>query len=194
MKEKKLNLGEMLNGDRLVSTPYKLEFLVNKDSEVLCKKTLSKTDVSQFRSVIAKDYYMQLYYDDLPIWAFIGKVQLDYSDKQKSKYFLYKHFEFEVLYNKDRVIEVKLQVDQHSLADMTEDKEVDVDFTYSVKWFVTQHSFENRMEKYKSSSILPHHMSIHRHSITNSFVMLLILSICLATFYVLVLRKDISKY
>ncbi|KAJ9554346.1 hypothetical protein OSB04_018391 [Centaurea solstitialis] len=194
VKEKKLTLGEMLNGDRLVSTPYKLEFLVNKDSEVLCNKTLSKTDVSRFRSVIAKDYYMQLYYDDLPIWAFIGMVQRDYSDEQKNKYFLFKHFDFEVLYNKDRVIEVKLRMDQHSLADVTEDKEVDVDFTYSVKWLVTQNSFENRMEKYKGSSILPHHMSIHHHSIANSSVVLLILSICLITFYVLVLRKDISKY
>ncbi|XP_024964353.1 transmembrane 9 superfamily member 3-like [Cynara cardunculus var. scolymus] len=194
VKEKKLNLGEMLNGDRLVSTPYKLEFRVNKDSEVLCKKTLSKTDVSQFRSVIAKDYYMQLYYDDLPIWAFIGHVERDYSDERKSKYFLYKHFDFEVLYNKEHVIEVNLRVDQNYLADVTEDKDIDVDFTYSVKWLVTQYLFEERMGKYIGSSILPHHMSIHHHSITNSSVTLLILSICLMTFYVLVLRKDISKF
>ncbi|GJZ35460.1 transmembrane 9 superfamily member 4-like protein [Tanacetum coccineum] len=40
----------MLNGDRLASAPYKLEFLVDKDSEVLCSKKLSEGDVSQLRS------------------------------------------------------------------------------------------------------------------------------------------------
>ncbi|XP_023734531.1 transmembrane 9 superfamily member 4 isoform X2 [Lactuca sativa] len=195
VKEKKLNLGEMLNGDHLVSTPYKLEFLVDKDFEVLCNKTLSKTDVSKFRRAIEKDYYMQLYYDDLPMWAFIG-IKLnkgDLNERIKKGYSLSKHFDFHVFYNKDRVIEVNLQVAMDSLADITEDKEVDVSFTYSVKWTMTQKSFDRRMEKYIGSAFLPHHMSIHHHSVTFSSVILLILIISLLTFYLLVLRKDISK-
>ncbi|CAH1431161.1 unnamed protein product [Lactuca virosa] len=121
VKEKKLNLGEMLNGDHLVSTPYKLEFLVDKDFEVLCNKTL------------------------------------------------------------------------RSRKDITEDKEVDVSFTYSVKWTVTQQSVDRRMEKYIGSAFLPHHITIHHHSVTFSSVILLILIISLLTFYLLVLREDISK-
>ncbi|KAI3778728.1 hypothetical protein L2E82_08111 [Cichorium intybus] len=194
VKEKKLNLGEMLNGDRLVSTPYKLEYHVDKKIEVLCNKTLSKSDVSQFKRVIEKDYYIQFYYDDLPIWAFIGMLKKDHFSKTiKTEYHLYKHFDFEVLYNKDHVIEVSLRTHLNSYADITDDKEVDVGFTYSVKWSVTEQSFDRRMEKYTYSSILPHHMSIQHHSITYSSVALLILIIFLVTFYVLVLSKDISK-
>ncbi|XP_023769790.1 transmembrane 9 superfamily member 4 [Lactuca sativa] len=193
VKEKKLNLGEMLNGDRLVSTPYKLEFLVDKDLEVLCNKTLSKTDVSKFKRAIAKDYYMQLYYDDLPMWAFIGVLRNKGYGRIKTEYSLYKHFDFQVFYNKDHVIEVNLRMPRDSFTDITEDKEVDVEFTYSVQWKMTQQSFDRRMEKYIGSSILPHHMSIHHHSITYSSVILLILIISLLTFYLLVLRKDISK-
>nr|XP_043613338.1 transmembrane 9 superfamily member 3-like [Erigeron canadensis]XP_043613339.1 transmembrane 9 superfamily member 3-like [Erigeron canadensis] len=194
LAEKKLNLGEMLNGDRLISAPYKLKFLDEKDFEVLCNKTLSKKDVSQFRSVIEKDYFIQLYYDDLPIWGFIGTTERDYTDaKIRNQYFLFKHFEFEVYYNKDRVIEVRLLMHHNYLANVTEDKEVVVDFRYSVKWLVTQQSFDKRMDKDIGSTFIPDHI-IHRASIANSFVTLLILIICVLTFYVLVLRKDISKY
>ncbi|CAH1431160.1 unnamed protein product [Lactuca virosa] len=195
VKEKKLNLGEMLNGDRLVSTPYKLEFLVDKDLEVLCNKTLSKTDVSKFKRAIEKDYYMQLYYDDLPMWAFIGMLRNEenFSGRIKTEYSIYRHFDFQVFYNKDHVIEVNLRMPRDSFTDITEDKEVDVGFTYSVQWKMTQQSFDRRMEKYIGSSILPHHMSIHHHSITYSSLILLILIISLLTFYLLVLRKDISK-
>ena len=44
-------------------------------------------------------------------------------------FLLYKHLHFEILYNNDRVIEISIQV-----FDITEDKEIEADFTYSVKW------------------------------------------------------------
>ncbi|KAI3817083.1 hypothetical protein L1987_10870 [Smallanthus sonchifolius] len=93
----------------------------------------------------------------------------------------------------DRVIGVNLTAYDHSLAYMTEDEEVDVGFTYSVKWKMTQEPFDKRMEKYIDYYILPRHVSVHHHSITFSSVALLILAICITTFYVLVLSKDISK-
>ena len=74
MKEKKEALGEVLNGDRLVSAPYNLEFLKDKNSVSVCQKRLSKEEVAKFRSAVRKDYYFQMYYDDLPIWGFIGKI------------------------------------------------------------------------------------------------------------------------
>ncbi|PWA77657.1 nonaspanin (TM9SF) [Artemisia annua] len=191
--EKKQTLGEMLDGDRLVSTPYQLEFLVDKDIRVICNKTLTKTDVSHFRSVIEKDYFIQLYYDDLPVWSFIGSVfaTRDYTyERIKNKYFLFKHVHFDVAYNEDRVIMVNLTTD--SLVDLTEDKEVVVDFKYSVKWLATGKSFDERMDIYIDYAFL-HRTSLHRHSITYSSVTIFILIICFLTFYALVLHKDIFK-
>ncbi|KAH9794294.1 transmembrane 9 superfamily member 2 [Citrus sinensis] len=70
-----------------------------------------------------------MYYDDLLIWGFIGKVDKEWkTHPSEYKYFLYKHIQFDILYNKDRVIEISPQMDPHSLVDLTEDKEVDVDF------------------------------------------------------------------
>eukprot|EP00850_Spirogloea_muscicola_P016381 SM000132S26896 [mRNA] locus=s132:243228:245868:- [translate_table: standard] len=43
-----------------------------------------------------------MFYDDLPIWGFIGKIQ----NKDGEKYLLFTHVHFDVHYNKDRVIEI----------------------------------------------------------------------------------------
>jgi hypothetical protein len=194
LKEKKEALGEVLNGDRLVSAPYKLDFLVEKDGEIICNKKLTKEEVAQFRSAIAKDYYFQMYYDDLPLWGFLGKHEKEKDDPNESKYYLFKHLHFDIQYNNDRVIEVNVRTDPNALVDLTEDKEVDADFMYSVKWKETDTPFEKRMEKYSFISSLPHHLEIHWFSIINSCVTVLLLTGFLATILMRVLKNDFVKY
>ncbi|KAL7180980.1 hypothetical protein ACSBR1_039940 [Camellia fascicularis] len=195
VKEKKESLGEVLNGDRLASAPYKIDFLVEKDAELACKKKLKKEEISQFRTALAQDYYSQMYFDDLPVWAFIGKVDRPYlAEPNDYKYLLYTHMVFEFLYNKEHVIEIAARTDPTFVIDLTEDKEVDVEFMYTVKWRETDITFQKRMEKYSLSSSLPHHLSIHWFAVMNSCLTVLILLGCLVTFYVRVLKKDINKY
>ncbi|OIV91666.1 hypothetical protein TanjilG_26519 [Lupinus angustifolius] len=194
-KDKTEALGEVLNGDRLVSAPYALDFKKDKDSNFVCKKKLTKEQVAQFREAVEKDYYFQMYYDDLPIWGFIGTVDKEgKADPSEYKYFLYKHIQFDVLYNKDHVIEISARMDPHSVVDLTEDKEVDAEFLYTVKWKETDIPFEKRMEKYSQSSSLPHHLEIHWFSIINSCVTVLLLTGFLATILMRVLKNDFMKY
>lgn len=194
MKEKKEALGEVLNGDRLVNAPYKLDFLVEKDSETVCKKKLTKNEVKLFRKAVAKDYYFQMYYDDLPVWGFLGKVDKEgSSDRSEYKYYLFKHLHFEILYNKDRVIEINARTDPSTLIELTEDKDVNVEFMYSVKWKETDIPFEKRMDKYSRTSALPHHLEIHWFSIINSCVTVLLLTGFLATILMRVLKNDFVK-
>ena len=49
-------------------------------------------------------------------------------------FLLYKHLHFEILYNNDRVIEISVRIDPSFTVDITEDKEIEADFMYSVKW------------------------------------------------------------
>ncbi|RWW82412.1 hypothetical protein BHE74_00009140 [Ensete ventricosum] len=191
--EKKEALGEVLNGDRLVGAPYKLDFLVDYESELLCKKKLTKGDVAKFRDAVTKDYYFQMYYDDLPIWGFIGKVDKEGKDLSEYKYYLYRHIHFDILYNNDRVVEITVHTDPNSLADLTEDKDIEAEFLYSVKWKETTMPFEKRMEKYSQSSSLPHHLEIHWFSIINSCVTVLLLTGFLATILMRVLKNDFIK-
>lgn len=193
MNEKKEALGEVLNGDRLVDAPYVLNFRVDQDSKILCEKHLSKEEVAQFRSAVMKDYYFQMYYDDLPIWGFIGKADKEDRDPSDYKYSLYKHIFFDILYNDDRVIEINVRTDKSALVDVTEDKDIDVEFSYTVKWKETTTPFEKRMEKYSQLSSLPRHLEIHWFSIINSCVTVLLLTGFLATILMRVLKNDFVK-
>ena len=59
----------------MTSTPYDVPFRVDKENESLCVKTLTARDLKRFRKAVEEDYYFQMYYDDLPIWGFIGKIE-----------------------------------------------------------------------------------------------------------------------
>lgn len=60
-KEYKLeDLGEVLEGDRLVTSPYELKFRVDVENVELCKKKLSAKDIEKFRTAVKNDYYFQV--------------------------------------------------------------------------------------------------------------------------------------
>ncbi|XP_064961284.1 transmembrane 9 superfamily member 3 [Musa acuminata AAA Group] len=192
--EKTEALGEVLNGDRLVDAPYELNFLEEQRSKSLCKKNLSKEDVAKFRHAVSKDYYFEMYYDDLPLWGFLGKIEEVKTDSGKDKYFLFKHIHFNILYNDDRVIEINVQTDPNINVDISEDRKLDVEFLYSVTWKNTDISFEERMAKYSRTSSMPQHLEIHWFSIVNSCVTVLLLTGFLATILMRVLKNDFVKY
>ena len=110
-----------------------------------------------------------MFYDDLPIWGFIGKVEKIMSQPTKSwekhelKYYLFTHIHFDILYNGDRIIEVNVSTDPSRTVEITEGENVIVDWTYSVKWRETSIPFEKRMEKYSRYSFLPQHLEVCSH-------------------------------
>lgn len=53
-------LGEVLEGDRLVNTPYDIKFRVDKENEILCSRELTAKDLRKFRKAVKKDYYFQV--------------------------------------------------------------------------------------------------------------------------------------
>ncbi|DBA96073.1 TPA: Transmembrane 9 superfamily member 2 [Trebouxia sp. C0004] len=189
-------LGEVLEGDRLVNTPYDIKFRVDKENELLCSRDLTAKDLQKFRKAVKKDYYFQMFYDDLPIWGFIGKVEkiLRTGEKPDLKFFLFTHIHFEVLYNNNRVVEINISTDPARTVDITEGDNIIVDYTYSVKWKSTPTPYEKRMDKYSKYSFLPQHLEIHWFSIINSCVTVLLLTGFLATILMRVLKKDFVKY
>lgn len=53
-------LGEVLEGDRLVNTPYDIKFRVDKENEDLCSRELTVKDLKKLRMAVKKDYYFQV--------------------------------------------------------------------------------------------------------------------------------------
>lgn len=193
--QKKESIGEVLNGDRLASTLYQLSFRLEKNRESLCQKKLKAAQVSKFRAAIINDFYFQMYYDDLPVWGFIGKVENEsWTLREKgAKYYLFTHVLFDALYNGNQVIEIRAFSDPNHVVDITEDVDIDVEFSYSVNWNTTSTPFLNRMDKYAKASLLPVRQKIHWFSFLNSIVIIVLLTGLLSLLIMRRLKNDLRK-
>lgn len=150
-------LGQVLAGDRVVNSLYVLNFGQDSEKSDLCKKQLTQQDVAKFRNAVASEYYfqvsagllhghiepqqvliqmirmLQMYFDELPVWGFLGKKEKNFRTEELS-YFLFTHFHFDVAYNGNRVIGVNTLADAQRTVDISGDSEILVEFSYSVKW------------------------------------------------------------
>eukprot|EP00887_Chlorella_sp_A99_P003316 scaffold26.g3316.t1 len=195
---KLLTLGEVVDGNRMVATQYDLSFATSRDKTVLCSKKLTKEEVEKFRKAIKKDYYFQFFYDDLPIWGYVGKVEATKTadGKEAQKLFLFTHIHFDIAYNTDKIIEINVSTDPSKVVDVSEGvgSDVQAEFTYSVSWKETTTEFKNRMDKYRKYQFLKQHLEIHWFSIINSCVTVLLLTGFLATILMRVLKNDFVKF
>ncbi|KAK9803242.1 hypothetical protein WJX73_008999 [Symbiochloris irregularis] len=200
LKHKPETLGEVVDGNRLIETPYDLTFRKDHEHTVLCKRTFTAKEVLQLRKAVREDYYFQMVYDDLPFWGFIGKLEkLLKPSGTELKYYVFTHSHYDIAYNKDRVIEIKVTTDPSHTVDISEEAlsaagTVPAEFSYSVKWTETPTPFDRRMDKYRRYQFLPQHLEIHWFSIINSCVTVLLLTGFLATILMRVLKNDFVKY
>ena len=97
-----------------------------------------------------------MFFDDLPIWGFFGRPKRT----PDPLYYLYTHSHFDIEYNGDRVIGLNVSTNPDSILDITDDKAVEVKFSYSVKWSPTNLPFERRLEQYSKYSFQPKHLEV----------------------------------
>ncbi|KAI9072697.1 hypothetical protein K1719_045344 [Acacia pycnantha] len=193
---KKESLGEVLNGDRLSNTLYQLKFREHKIGETLCQKKLSIDEVAKFKQAIIGEFYFQMYLDDLPFWGFIGRAEEESwaGGGKGPKYYLFKHVQFDVLYNGNQIIEINAFGDPNLAVDITDNVGVDVKFTYSVIWNTTSTHFENRMGRYSRTSLLPVYQKVHWFSFVNSIVIIFLLMGLLTVLYMWHLKSDLKRF
>jgi transmembrane 9 superfamily protein 1 len=192
---KKESFGEVLNGDRLTNALYELKFRGDKTRETLCQRKFNVAEVAKFRDAVIDDFYFQMYYDDLPLWGFVGKVEEESGilDAKGPKYYLFTHVQFDILYNGDRVIEIRAFSDPNHVVDITDDVEINVTFTYSVIWNESSTKFEDRMDKYMKASLVPIRRQIHWFSFINSIVIIVLLMGLLTLLFMRRLKSDMRK-
>ena len=182
-------------GDRLSSSLYELKFREDKTGVTLCEKRLKGHEVARFRYAVIDDFYFQMYYDDLPLWGFVGKIEEQswILGEKKFKYYLFKHVQFDVLYNDNQIIEISAFSDPGHAVDITDDVDVDLKFTYSVFWKATPSKFETRMDKYARASLLPVRSQIRWFSFYISIANIVLFTGLLMVFLKRLLKKDLGK-
>ncbi|KAJ6236719.1 transmembrane 9 superfamily member [Anaeramoeba flamelloides] len=179
----KESLGSSFQGNKLFYSGMKARFKKDTKYSVLCKQTLTQDDVEKFTTAVQENFWFEMYFDSLPIWGMIGKV-----DKENEQVSLFTHKSFTILFNDDRVIEVNLV--NEGLVSIIPNEELV--FTYSINWVETDKTFSERFEKYLNNDFFHH--KIHWFSLVNSFVMVLIIVVIVFIILSNILKKDYAKF
>lgn len=117
-----------------------------------------------------------MYYDDLPIWGFIGKLErVSKPSGTELRYFIFTHVHFDLAFNADNIVEINVSTDPNQVVDISEDvvgadadAQVTADFTYSAKWRETEITYDKRTDKYRKNQFLPQHLEVgHTACIAN---------------------------
>ena len=109
-----------------------------------------------------------MFYDDLPIWGFIGKLEkVSKPSGIEIRYFIFTHVHFEILWNLQHIVEINVSTDPNQVVDISEDvvgsspdATVNTEFTYSAKWKESEITFDKRMDKYRRNQFLPQHLEV----------------------------------
>ncbi|PRP79188.1 transmembrane nine 1 [Planoprotostelium fungivorum] len=194
--ERKENLGEALQGYELRGSPIKIQYKVDVPTKSICgPRTLSKKDVERFDYAIRRSYWYQMFLDDLPIWGMVGEIageaQKGRGASKSKDLSLFTYQNITIYYNRDQIIEVHLR--SGDLVKIPNPSaELDVDFTYSIKWIATDESYLHRFDKYLEHNFFEH--KIHWFSIFNSFMMVIFLVGLVAMILTRTLRNDYARY
>ncbi|EDV23217.1 uncharacterized protein TRIADDRAFT_27647 [Trichoplax adhaerens] len=103
------NLGEVLRGDRIVNTAYKLNMNKDKPCEILCGSadkpiTISKDDGKKFIKLIKQSYSVHMIVDNLPVATKLvtqdNRIQYEHGFKlgvmSNNVAYLYNHIQFNI--------------------------------------------------------------------------------------------------
>jgi transmembrane 9 superfamily member 2/4 len=79
------NLGEILSGDRIENSPFKLSMRLDEQCRVLCQMQYGKDDLDKFASKIADEYRVNMIVDNLPAATkfFVETEEVDADGKPK---------------------------------------------------------------------------------------------------------------
>eukprot|EP00538_Stauroneis_constricta_P011240 CAMPEP_0119558392 /NCGR_PEP_ID=MMETSP1352-20130426/10752_1 /TAXON_ID=265584 /ORGANISM="Stauroneis constricta, Strain CCMP1120" /LENGTH=628 /DNA_ID=CAMNT_0007605737 /DNA_START=23 /DNA_END=1909 /DNA_ORIENTATION=- len=193
----KQRLGESIVGDRRESSPYDIAFKSSVEWRLLCKKQLTAEEVTKFKEVIHKDYFFEMFIEDLPMWGYVGDAENEdiiLGETQGSHTFLFPHLKFHIGYNKNQIVSAKVTTDVNRKIDITHAQPTNVEFSYSVEFKEVDLPWKKRMTQYSESRFLPSSFEIHWLSIINSFVLVLLLTAFLTIILLRVLKNDFSRY
>ncbi|GLI65979.1 hypothetical protein VaNZ11_009666 [Volvox africanus] len=179
-------LGEVLQGNELINSQLDLTFKENSSGADICSMTLDERKAKVFEDAIRRQYWFELFMDDLPIWGFVGELKKDGAGVEHA--YIYTSKRFDISYNKDKIIQVNLTTADPVLVAVG----AKLNFRYTVNWTPTKTPFTRRFERYLDYTFFEH--KIHWFSLVNSFMMVLFLTGLVAIILMRTLRKDYARY
>lgn len=194
---KSLSLGEVLDGDRMAESLYRIRFRENVEKKPLCQLTLTETQIEQLHEAIEELFYFEFILDEIPIWGFVGYIEESGFLPHSHKVGLWTHLDFSIEYNGESVIFANVSVKDVKPVPLEEGPGgggLTVTHTYSVHWFETSLPHSRRGERLRDYSFFPKTLEIHWLSIINSLVLVVLLLGFVIIILMRVLKNDFARY
>eukprot|EP01071_Lankesteria_metandrocarpae_P000338 Lankesteria_metandrocarpae@DN1047_c0_g1_i2.p1 len=191
-----MTFGQIMRGDRLVNSLYKINFDVPTEPQAVCDRRLTAEQAAVFRNAIDQNYVFEIYVADLPIHKPVGMKSAD--PNGNDVYFLGTSMDFRLGHNQGEVVSADMLVDRDPV-DITHWNTKDgttVTFTYSVSWFESSMSTHGRLHAQLAGALTPSTQAfdIHWLAIINSFVLVLFIVSLLVLVTLRVVRSDLARY
>jgi hypothetical protein len=198
-----MTLGQVLRGDRLVNSIYKINMNRNVARTVLCNQKVTQKDIEIWKAAIDANYMFELFVAELPIIRPFGvksPVNHDGSGAGEERYFLVNYMDFAIGDNEQEVVSANVtqELNLEHLIDITTWKEgMVIPFAYSVHWAKHPHIAPAQALELQLKASMPHghqNMDIHWLAIINSFVLMLLILSLFLLIIIRVVRSDLSRY
>ncbi len=193
VEEGRMSLGQIMRGDRLVSSLYRMRAGTGITKESVCSKDLTVNEVDHFIEAIREKYMYEVVIAGLPVSVPFGR----YPDEQT---FLCAHLLFTVGYTPDNKI-VAGSADCVDQVELHEHTPQHIEFFYSVYWEMhtekvdsanfQQSQLNSVMSLLGISAIPKVSVSFHWISIVNSLILTLMIFSLVLVILVRVVRSDL---
>ncbi|RKO89014.1 hypothetical protein BDK51DRAFT_24443, partial [Blyttiomyces helicus] len=212
-------LGSILFGDRLFNSKFELFMLDNVQCKELCTKVIPKNDAKFINDRIKEGYSHNWFVDGLPAAEptpddpDLFNIGFRLGRFENGVAHLNNHFKIELAYHTPdqinyRIVAVTVQpfsvapdqtnrachhksgVPEFSSLILSDDKDTNMTYSYTVTWKSSSVSWGTRWDRYLETP----DAQIHWFSIINSIVIVLMLTGMIAMILLRALHKDISRY
>ncbi|GJQ15625.1 hypothetical protein GpartN1_g7416.t1 [Galdieria partita] len=154
------HLGEALIGNRLVKTPFEINFKKDVKKIPLCQLTVDVKHIDAFRRAVAENYVYYLTMDGISSPAIplgetdLQRLGLDLGKRlsQLEHVYIYTQLQFEIYYNNSNMIRFHVLPLGPEL--ISADSVFSFPISYSVSWIPTNTVVEERLESLSSSRLL----------------------------------------
>lgn len=195
IEHRSLTLGEVLDGDRMAKSLYKIKFKENVDTATLCQVELKENDLTKLQSAIEDLYYFEFVADDIPMRGFIGQLEEGNLLPHTHSTYVYTHYDFYFEYNQDRIIFASVSTKERAPSQLDGiTTPVSLTFTYSVTWEESGIKFNQRGKLFRDVGFFPKSLEIHWLSIINSIVLVFLLLGFVVIILSRILRNDFLRY
>ncbi|BFZ55080.1 Transmembrane 9 super member 2 [Savitreella phatthalungensis] len=213
------SIGSVLMGDRILSSAYELEFLKNETCRTICTTTVDHIDAKIINDRIRDNYLVEMLIDNLPAGSrmadLITQTEFDMpgfllgdigaTTEQFSQPVYHNLYEITIDYHKIddedyRIVGVEVVPASTSAKDCAAGKPIKLDerdgkkttfdFKLSVRWRKSDLTWATRWDRY----LHVYDPKIHWLSLTESFVIVIFLTVTVAAVLVRTLRRDVKHY